>query len=96
MDERPPDHFTATATAPQDDSELQVLRLQENFLKLEDVPTSRLCDSPRFAKTSTSCPRPYASSTISPQSLQRLRIPVKPRHTLRLSASSQGYIYGLE
>ncbi|KAL3203070.1 hypothetical protein MRX96_053279 [Rhipicephalus microplus] len=46
------------ATAQQDDSELQVLRLQENFLKLEDVQLPG-CAIPLVCDISTGCPHPY-------------------------------------
>ncbi|KAL3173203.1 hypothetical protein MRX96_012332 [Rhipicephalus microplus] len=46
------------ATAQQDDSELQVLRLQQNFLKLEDVQLPG-CVIPLVCDTSTGCFRPY-------------------------------------
>ncbi|KAL3173155.1 hypothetical protein MRX96_012290 [Rhipicephalus microplus] len=46
------------ATAQQHDSELQVLQLQENFLKLKDVQLQG-CAIPLVCDTSTGCPRPY-------------------------------------
>lgn len=58
MDERPPVDFAAMATAQQEDSELQVLRRQENSLKFEDVQLPG-CVIPLVCDTSTGCPRPY-------------------------------------
>nr|XP_037275217.1 uncharacterized protein LOC119167794 [Rhipicephalus microplus] len=58
MNEHPPVDFAAMATAQQDDSELQVLRLQENFLKLDDLQLSG-CAILLVCDTSTGCPCPF-------------------------------------
>ncbi|KAL3219384.1 hypothetical protein MRX96_030403 [Rhipicephalus microplus] len=61
IDERPPVDFAIMATVQQDDSELQVLRLQQNFLKLEDVQLPG-CAIPIISDISTGCPRPEISA----------------------------------
>ncbi|KAL3205015.1 hypothetical protein MRX96_011334 [Rhipicephalus microplus] len=81
------------ATAQQDDSEIQVLRLQEIFLKLENVQLPG-CAITFVCDTSTGCPRPYVPAPFHRESSTPC-IPCRTPVYVRISASSQGDIYGL-
>lgn len=94
VDERPPVDFAAMATAQREDSDLQVLRLQENSLKFEDVQLPG-CAIPLICDTSTGRPRPYVPAPFRRSIFNALHSLSHPGY-VRLNALSQSDIYGHE
>lgn len=80
VDERPPVDFAAMATAQYQDSELQVLRLDENSLKYKDVQLPG-CTIPLICDTSTGCPCPYVPAPFRHSVFRRLALLVALWHT---------------